>query len=214
MLSYLSVFYGTTCFNAHVLYDNRPKISNVIKILIIDFLYIVLSYFILFLFTDYSMIYLAGNNWHRRDVKLNLLYIVIFILVMFFNNMLQLKRFCYLYLANVNISGTIGTFPYMLFKGKHTLKDVLEMRRSYSSWILIYLFSFVSMKSSMCDSLNTFESTLYYKTINFLFTITLILSLSEYIAAHFFDTLIFKWAFDISDESVNNIDNSESVEIV
>ena len=172
----------------------------------------VISYFILFVFTDYIMFYFAGK--HRTDVTFISLYMVIFILVMLINNMLQLKRFCYLYLANVNISGTIGTFPYMLFKGKHTLKDVLEMRQSYSSWILIYLFSFVSMKSSMCDSLYMFELTLYYSIIYLIFPITFILSLSEYIAAHFFDTLIFKWAFEISDESLNNIDNSELVEIV
>ena len=211
VLSYLSVFYGTSSFNAHVLYDKKPKISNVIKIFLIDFLYMVISYFILIEFSGYLMHYLVYNIHYPFIIN-----IMAFIIIVFIINMLQLKKYSYLILCNDTITSTIVTFPHILFKGKHTLKDILKMRGSYSSWILIYLFSFVSMKYSISDYGNksTFDSRFSSEIIEILFVFTLILSLLEYIFVYFFDTLIFKWAYVIDDESINNIDNSESVEIV
>ncbi len=190
----------------------KPKISNVIKIFLIDFLYMVISYFILFEFSNYILNLFADKL--ITQVQIFTINIMIFIIVVFIINMLQLKKFSYLLLCKDNTTSTIGTFPYILFRGKHTLKDVLEMRGRYSSWILIYLISFVSMKFSIFNNNVRFKSAFSSKIINFIFPITSILSLSEYIAVYFFDTLIFKWAYVIDDESINNIDNSESVEIV
>ena len=97
------------------------------------------------------------------------------------------------------------------------MNDIKEIRKSYSFWVFSYLLSYLLIKGSLSQNLKLkeFENSAYYNAINNLLPFILFLSLAEFILVKIFDRLLFKWAYDIKKEEIeNNIEDIELVEII
>ncbi len=118
--------------------------------------------------------------------------------------------------SDICISGTLGTLPYSIYNKKHTLQDIKEIRQNYSFWVFSYLLIYLQIKGSLSQNskLGSFEKSAYYNAVNTLLPLILFLSLTEFILVKIFDTLIFKWAYDIRREVEINVEDIELVEIV
>ena len=213
VLSYISVFYGTSSFNVYVLYDNKPKIFNVLRILFADVLYMIISFFIPFVIKDYILIMLSEES----NVFLEILFhVLIYICIVYIYFIFRFKELCSMCNSAICMSGTLGTLPYSLYNRKHTLKDIKEIRQNYSFWVFSYLLIYLLIKGSLSQNkkLRSFEKSAYYNAVNTLLPIILFLSLTEFILVKIFDRLIFKLAYDIKKEVENNVEDIELVEIV
>ena len=174
----------------------------------------IISYFIPFVIKDYFLILL--NEEENLFLEI-LFHILIYLCIVYVYFIFKFKELCSMCKHALYLSGTLGTLPYSLYNRKHTLNDIKEIRKSYSFWVFSYLLSYLLIKGSLSQNLklNKFENSAYYNAINNLLPFILFLSLAEFILVKIFDRLLFKWAYDIKKEEIeNNIEDIELVEII
>ena len=205
-ISCVSLLYGFSSYNAYILYNKRPKISEVLKIMISDFLYQ------LTLFTWQ----LNGLLFFSKNFLYNIIYIILFMLWMYTLFYLTVYFVCNISIVRkccpkskrqwniFNLAAFVNqvNIIYTYFQGKHSRKEIKKLRQIYSGLMFgCSLFQLI------------FFSIFYYVYLQYFgyfilipCSVTVILSLVEFFCVTCCDYLIFEWAYTIMEaESINEL---------